>query len=181
MLSAVDEVINVLLLSLEATFSCLFCFHPGYPLCARGKLSQRKQKLIVSSLSASTSLYSYPFVWPVFRFLWDIAAEQKTPVSGFRWCTVFTPPETFSLFPTHSGVFASSEKKTCLVASALPHYLICLGFGVRGHVSLWSSFSICCDLQKNQLPSIDFYIVWIVVLRYYTDTHIRTRLHTQIL
>lgn len=29
MLSAVDEVINVLLLSLEATFSRLFCFHPG--------------------------------------------------------------------------------------------------------------------------------------------------------
>lgn len=29
MLSAMDEVINVLLLSPEATFSRLFCFHPG--------------------------------------------------------------------------------------------------------------------------------------------------------
>lgn len=80
------------------------------PLCAHGTLSHGEQKLIVSSLSPSTSLYSYPFVWPVFRFLWDIAAEQKTPVLGFRWCTVFTPPETFSLFPTRSGVCASSQK-----------------------------------------------------------------------
>lgn len=84
MLSAADEVINVLLLSLQATFSCLFCFHPGSPLCVHGKLSHRKQKLIVCPLSAATSLCSYPFVRPLFTVLWDIAAGQKTPVLGFR-------------------------------------------------------------------------------------------------
>lgn len=91
------------------------------PLCVHGKLSHSKQKVIVSLPSPSTSHCSYPFVWPVFRFLWDIAPEQKTPVLGFRWCTVFTPPQTFSLYPTCSGVLLH-PKKISLAASALPYY-----------------------------------------------------------
>lgn len=118
MLSAVDEVINVLLLSLEATFSCLFCFHSGTPFCAHGKLSHRKQKLIVSSLSAPTSLYSYPFVWPVFSFFVGHCCRTEDTCLGFPMMHCIYPSGELSCFQL-TTMFLPNPKQTCLVASAL--------------------------------------------------------------
>lgn len=101
------------------------------PLCVHGKLSHSKQKVIVSLPSPSTSHCSYPFVWPVFRFLWDIAPEQKTPVLGFRWCTVFTPPGDLFSVPNLLWCFASSEKdqpgSLCFTLLHLTCFVLVLG------------------------------------------------------